>query len=88
MSKPTFAERCLLAEQCLPDAPYRAMLKKLHTEILDALAAREWVGLTDEEIAELMMQTWGCASIAPRHAPAFARAIEAKLREKNSGETK
>lgn len=33
--------------------------------------------LTEDEIAELMMQTWGCASIAPRHAPAFARAIEA-----------
>ena len=33
--------------------------------------------LTDEQIAEMMMQTWGCASIAPRHAPAFARAIEA-----------
>ena len=32
--------------------------------------------LTDEEIAELMMNHWGCASIAPRNAPAFARAIE------------
>ena len=32
--------------------------------------------LTDEEIAELMMKHWGCASIAPRNAPAFARAIE------------
>jgi hypothetical protein len=38
MRKPTFAERCLLAEQCLPDAPYRAMLKKLHTEMMEALA--------------------------------------------------
>jgi len=33
--------------------------------------------LTDEQIAKLMMDIWGCASIAPRHAPAFARAIEA-----------
>ncbi len=32
--------------------------------------------LTDEQIAELMMDTWGRASIGPRHAPAFARAIE------------
>ena len=32
--------------------------------------------LTEDEIAELMMRVWGCASIAPRHAPAFARAIE------------
>jgi hypothetical protein len=38
MSKPTFAARCLLAEQCLPDAPYRAMLTKLHSEMLTALA--------------------------------------------------
>lgn len=38
MSKQTFEERCLLAEQCLPDAPYRAMLKKLHTEMLAKLA--------------------------------------------------
>ena len=35
--------------------------------------------LTDEEIAELMMNHWGCASIAPRNAPAFARAIEAAV---------
>ena len=32
--------------------------------------------LTDDAIADLMMRTWGCASIAPRHAPTFARAIE------------
>ena len=38
MSKPTFAERCLLAEQCLPDAPYRAMLTQLHAEMLAALS--------------------------------------------------
>jgi len=34
----TFEERCRLSEQCLPDAPYRAMLKKLHDEMLKALA--------------------------------------------------
>ena len=32
--------------------------------------------LTEDEIAELMMLVWGCASIAPRQAPSFARAIE------------
>lgn len=46
-------------------------------------ASKPFVGLTDEEVAVMMMESWGCASIAPRHAPAFARAIEAKLREKN-----
>ena len=33
--------------------------------------------LTDEQLAEMMRETWGCASIAPRHAIGFARAIEA-----------
>ena len=32
--------------------------------------------LTPEQIAEMMRDTWGCASIAPRHAPEFARAVE------------
>ena len=32
--------------------------------------------LTDAQIAEMMRDTWGCASIAPRHALQFARAIE------------
>ena len=32
--------------------------------------------LTDEQLAEMMRDTWGCASIAPRHALAFARAVE------------
>ena len=32
--------------------------------------------LTDEQLAEMMRETWGCASIAPRHAIGFARAIE------------
>jgi hypothetical protein len=34
MSTQTFAERCAISEQCLPDAPYRAMLTKLHREML------------------------------------------------------
>ena len=32
--------------------------------------------LTDAQIAAMMRDTWGCASIAPRHAPEFARAVE------------
>lgn len=32
--------------------------------------------LTDEQTAEMMRDTWGCASIAPRHALEFARAVE------------
>ena len=37
--------------------------------------------LSDEQIAEMMRETWGCASIAPRHAMGFARAIEAEVRK-------
>ena len=32
--------------------------------------------LTDAQIAKMMRDTWGCASIAPRHALEFARAVE------------
>lgn len=32
--------------------------------------------LTDGQIAELMRDTWGCASVAPRHALEFARVVE------------
>ena len=32
--------------------------------------------LSDEQLAEMMRDTWGCASIAPRHALEFARAVE------------
>ena len=34
----TLQERCRIAERCLPDAPYRAMLTNLHNEMLAALA--------------------------------------------------
>ena len=37
MSIKTFEERCRLSEQCLPDAPYRAMLTKLHEEMLEEI---------------------------------------------------
>lgn len=50
-------------------------LRRLQAKVDQLEAASK--PLTDERIAEMMMQTWGCASIAPRHAPAFARAIEA-----------
>ena len=32
--------------------------------------------LTNAQIAEMMRDTWGCASIAPRHALEFARVVE------------
>ena len=37
----TFTERCNLSTQCLPDAPYRAMLEALHREMLAEITVRE-----------------------------------------------
>ena len=37
MSKPSLIARCTLSEQCLPDAPYRAMLCELHKDMLDEI---------------------------------------------------
>ena len=44
------------------------------------------MALSDDRIAEMMRDTWGCASIAPRHAAAFARAIEAEVRKDDEAE--
>ncbi len=41
------------------------------------------MALTPEQIAEMMREAWGCASIAPRHAMGFARAIEAEMRKQD-----
>ena len=46
--------------------------------------AAEWVGLTDEEVSEIIDREIGFNSCwGPEEA--FARAIEAKLKEKNHG---
>jgi hypothetical protein len=48
------------------------------------LGKREWVGLTDEEVSEIIGKEIGFNScFGPEES--FARAIEAKLREKNGG---
>jgi hypothetical protein len=46
-------------------------------------AQRQWVGLTDEEITQICVGLWsgGWRETAMRN---FARAIEAKLKEKNT----
>ena len=47
------------------------------------MTKREWVGLTDEEMSEIIDEEIGFNSCwGPEEA--FARAIEAKLREKNT----
>jgi hypothetical protein len=45
------------------------------------VAKREWVGLTDEEIMEML--DYGQYGRLPRYARNFVDAIEYKLREKN-----
>ena len=53
------------------------------TPLYTATPQREWVGLTDEEINSVCYKRdW----TAPWTNTTFARAIEAKLREKNGGE--
>lgn len=47
----TFEQRCRVSEQCLPEAPYRAMLVALHDEMLEALAQPE-----QEPIREVLKQ--------------------------------
>jgi len=49
---------------------------ELRSEI-ERLKQREWVGLTDEEIGKLYRDGWS-------NNMEFARAIEAKLKEKNT----
>jgi hypothetical protein len=45
---------------------------------------REWVGLTRDQVSEIWVN--GCYEFDPMHAvQTFARAIEAKLKDKNSG---
>ena len=33
----TFAHRCQVSEQCLPESPYRSMLMRLHADMLAAM---------------------------------------------------
>jgi hypothetical protein len=47
-------------------------------------APRQWQGLTDAERGITAAETWGSVLIAPQSYQVFARAIEAKLKEKNT----
>jgi hypothetical protein len=45
---------------------------------------KEWVGLTDEEMFDCLLQSDGQAKRLPFGFKWFAEAIEAKLKEKNT----
>ena len=61
---------------------YRDMYLKVRDE-LAALQQRQWVGLTDDEIKEII-GPWGDTPIKGYTRKLFDQ-IEAKLREKNGG---
>jgi hypothetical protein len=46
-------------------------------------ASPQWQGLTDSQIGAVAADIWGSVLIAPQSYQAFARAIEAKLKQKN-----
>jgi hypothetical protein len=49
---------------------------------VNAMSKREWVGLTDDEIMEML--DYGQYGRVPQYARNFVDAIEAKLKEKNA----
>jgi hypothetical protein len=51
-------------------------------KLVAAATKREWQGLTDEEIAEIL--DYGEWKHVPQYARNFVDAIEAKLKEKNT----
>ncbi len=58
---------------------HQVLAKAVEAEVRkqdDALIRQMLEGLTDAQIAAMMRDTGGCASIAPRHALQFARAVE------------
>ncbi len=67
----------------MTDVDYRSMYLKVRDELAE-LQQREWVGLTDEEIAEIENEYTVNHRIPAGCAWNFARSIEAKLKEKNT----
>jgi hypothetical protein len=67
-----------------------AMLRQVH-DVLACTALpmkRQWVGLTDDEIKEVLdlnVAPWSLSGVALQHVMDDARALEAKLKEKNGG---
>ena len=58
------------------DGPQLLLFAEDLRSMLEATPQPAPAPLTDAQIAEMMRETWGCASIAPRHALEFARAVE------------
>ena len=54
-----------------------ACIEAQRNELRDKLLAKEWVGLSDAEIGEIFRAGWS-------NNMDFARALEARLKEKNT----
>ena len=67
---PAFSMQAVLVKMWLRDAMRAALAKWGSPQPV----ARE--PLSDAQLAKMMRDTWGCASIAPRHALEFARTVE------------
>jgi hypothetical protein len=48
-------------------------------------AKKEWVGLTDEERNDCLVEADPCECLATPEAEELMRSVEAKLKEKNCG---
>jgi len=68
-------EALQIALQALTDFDYDKRMKAIES-IKEALETKEWVGLTDEEIESVYMDTMNFQQ--------NARVLEAKLKEKNT----
>jgi uncharacterized membrane protein len=79
MSKLTFKERCAISEQCLPDAPYRDMLTKLHGEMLAELARGIRVGLELEIAAAVLDHCYGYGGVNDDMIERATEVVKAKL---------
>jgi hypothetical protein len=55
----SFTARCTLAEQAVPDAPYRDMLTRLHGEMLERITTLETaLRQTLEALEEITQRRW------------------------------
>jgi hypothetical protein len=72
----------VLAKEYAPRLEIAKELRRLHSEN-EQLKSREWVGLTDDEIKEII-GPWGDTPIKGYTRKLFDQ-IETKLREKNGG---
>ena len=60
-------------------------LQKGQTVYTSPHPSKPWVGLTDEDVRKINQEVWGYVSADHTRMWNYARAIEAKLRERNGG---